>query len=75
MALRIDEWRRVKNISQSEMAERLGIAASTYSYWENHLDSLKLSQIPPIAEALGVSIEEINLFLPSHRNLISTEEK
>ncbi|CCN40444.1 helix-turn-helix domain-containing protein [Vibrio nigripulchritudo] len=47
------------NLSQNDMADKLGITKQTYMKWENDLTEPKASQVVQLAEILGISVEEI----------------
>lgn len=66
MSLTMAEWRRIKKISQDEMAERLGISTMTVRSWEAHPEMIRLGYVPKIAEILGIDAKDI--FLPDNRN-------
>ena len=53
-AKRLKELRQLTNLSQEELAEKVGVAEKTVSYWENCHNSVALSKIPILAEALNV---------------------
>ena len=62
--LRIDEWRRAKNITQKEMAKALGISLPTYLRLEKNPSEIKIETAYKIAKILGVAFEDI-IFLPN----------
>lgn len=51
--------REQKNISQTEMAERVGIAQSEISAYESGAKSPRLNVAIAIADVLGVTIGEL----------------
>lgn len=51
--------RKSKGITQIEIAEKLGIGQSNYTYLENRGEKLTIEQIEAIAGALGVSVMEL----------------
>ena len=55
------ELRARRKLTQAQMAKKLGISTQTYNTWENDIDSLSISKIKIIAEALGVEFEDIFL--------------
>ncbi len=55
----LKEARTAKNISQSEIAEMVGVTKQTYLKWENGTTEPKASQVVKLAEALGISETEI----------------
>jgi len=60
---RLKQLRTQANISQEELAEKVGVATSTVSYWENAHNPVTLSKIPMIANALNVPIYKLFVFL------------
>ena len=60
MALGLRAWRRAKNISQIDMADKLGIHVNTYQNWEKKPESISISNAVRIAKILDVSISEIS---------------
>ncbi len=60
---RLKQLRLQANISQEELAEQVGAATSTVSYQENAHNPVTFSKIPIIANALGVPIYKLFLFL------------
>lgn len=59
MKLTLEEWRRVKNISQNQMADLLGIHVNTYRAWEEDPEKIRLSKAVLIAEKLDISMDDI----------------
>ncbi len=60
---RLKQLRLQANMSQEELAERVGVATKTVSYWENAHNPVTLSKIPLIAEALNVPVYKLFVFL------------
>lgn len=61
-ATRLKELRTVSGISQEQLAEKLGVAVKTVSYWENGHNAITFNKIPNIAKALGVPIYKLFVF-------------
>lgn len=59
MQLTIKEWRRLKGITQEEMANACGVHVNTYRSWEEKPKSIKLINAMKISERLGVSLDDI----------------
>lgn len=55
----LKEARTKTNLSQYDMAEKLGVTKQTYMKWENDITEPKASQIVKLAEILGITEEEI----------------
>lgn len=53
------QLRKEKNLTQSELAERLGITNKAVSKWETGDAMPDTSQLLPLAEILGVSVDEL----------------
>ena len=66
----IREMRRIKEISQEEMAEHCGVHVNTYMRWEKNQNEIKLAYAKLIAEKLGANLEDI--FLSSDTTDMST---
>lgn len=60
---RLKQLRLQANISQEELAEKVGVAAKTVSYWENAHNPITFSKIPMVANALGVPIYKLFIFI------------
>jgi len=60
MALTLRQWRRAKEITQKEMADKLVIHVNTYQNWEESPDKISVSNAVKIADILGVSIDDID---------------
>lgn len=52
-------WRRAKEISQEDMAVRLGIHVNTYQNWEAEPEKISIGNAKKIAEIFGVSLDDI----------------
>lgn len=52
-------FRNLSNLSQSEMAKRLGVPQSTYSGWETGTRKIQLSAIIQLSEFFGISPDEL----------------
>ena len=58
----LERIRKSRGLTQSDMANRIGIAVSTYSMYENGLRPVPLHVAQTVAEVLNCEINEI--FLP-----------
>ena len=61
----IRKYRKMKNLTQEEMAERLGVTAPAVNKWENENSYPDIMLLAPIARLLGISL---TLCCPSGRN-------
>lgn len=59
MKLTIKEWRRVKEISQEQMANLIGVHINTYRAWEENPGEMRLSKAALIAEKLEIPLDDI----------------
>lgn len=55
----IAQARKKKNMTQPELADRLGISFQAVSNWERGLSMPDISKLPELAELLGLTIDEI----------------
>lgn len=53
------ELRKAKNMTQEQLAEKLGVSNRSVSRWENGKTMPDLSMLPAVSEELGVSILEL----------------
>ncbi len=66
----IRKYRKDKNLTQEEMAKRLGVTAPAVNKWENGYSLPDLSLLSPIARLLNISIDT----LLSHEKELSNVE-
>lgn len=57
--LTMRQWRLVKEISINDAAKACGVHPNTYAYWEQNPGSVKVKDAVKVAEALGVSVDDI----------------
>ena len=55
----IAENRKVKKITQLELAEQLGVTDRAVSNWENGKNMPDLSLFKPLCDILGITINEL----------------
>ena len=60
--LKVDEWRRAKNVTKREMANLLGITVPTYDKFERNPSKMSVGMAKKIAEILEVDFSDINFF-------------
>ena len=58
----IRKYRKAKQITQEEMANRLGVTTPAVNKWENGNTMPDISLLTPIARLLGVSLDELLSF-------------
>ena len=67
----IRKYRKEKNMTQEEMANRLGVTAPAVNKWESGASMPDIALLAPIARLLGVSLDEL---LSYNENLTEIEE-
>lgn len=58
----LKELRARKNMTQSEVAEIVGVSTQTYNAWEKDISNVAISKVKALADFFEVTIGEI--FLP-----------
>ncbi len=58
----IRKYRKMKNLSQEEMAARLGVSAPAVNKWENGNSMPDIMMLAPIARLLGITTDELLSF-------------
>ena len=59
LGLKIAYYRKLRGLTQEQLATRLGISAQSVSKWENTVTMPDISLLPALAEELGVTIDEL----------------
>lgn len=60
------EWRRLKEMSQDDLAAAVGVSRTTIFNWEDHPEKMTVDKVERVARALDLSINDI-IFLPEHQ--------
>ena len=60
--LKVDEWRRAKNVTKKDMANLLGITVPTYDKFERNPSKMSDGMAKKVAEILEVDYSDINFF-------------
>ena len=55
----IKQLREARNLTQAELAERIGVSSKTISKWETAKGLPDISLLQPLAQALGISVIEL----------------
>lgn len=55
----ISSLRREKGLTQSELAEKMGVTDKAVSKWERDLSFPDISSLPKLAEIFGLSVDEL----------------
>ena len=68
----IKQLREKRNLTQAELAEKIGVSSKTVSKWETGRGLPDISLLQPLAQALGISViellngEQIHITLPGY---------
>lgn len=57
--MKFRDIRKTEGITQTALAERLGVRQSTVAMWETGRSTPKTADLPKIAKALSVSVEQV----------------
>lgn len=68
----IRKYRKIRNLTQEEMAGRLGVTAPAVNKWENENSYPDITLLAPIARLLGISLDTLLSF---HEDLTPEEIK
>ena len=63
----IDQWRRLKKMSQTELGRLCGVSKTTICTWESNPKRVMFCNAEKIAKALEVDVWDI-IFLPTDTN-------
>jgi len=55
----VKQLREKRNMTQAELAERIGVSSKTISKWETGKGLPDISLLQPLAQALGISVMEL----------------
>ena len=56
----IRDHRRKQDLTQEELAERLGVSYQSVSRWENGTTYPDIELLPAISKLLGITVDELN---------------
>lgn len=56
------ELRARLDLTQAEMAKKLGITQQTYNAWEKSIAKVPISKVAALARICGVTLDEIKIF-------------
>jgi len=59
MGNRIKAERALVNMTQKQLAEKIGVSEPTMAKWENSIDDAPVSKVRAIAEVFGCSVSYI----------------
>lgn len=57
--LTVKQHRLIREISQEEMADKIGVHVQTYRAWEESPEKISIAKAKKIAAAFNISINEI----------------
>lgn len=60
--LTLKEWRMLLDITQEEMAQKLGIHPNTYRRYEIHPEEIRIGTVIRICDVLGIKTSELKIF-------------
>lgn len=63
----LKEWRAKFNLTQSDVAKKIGVSIQTYGVWENNLEIIKMGYATKLAEIFNCKLDDF-LFTPEHEN-------
>ena len=59
MGARITDARKARNLTQQDLADRLGIAQQTYAQYEAGIRRIPASMLPKLAHHLSLTLDEL----------------
>jgi transcriptional regulator with XRE-family HTH domain len=59
MALTVRQWRKAREMTQEQMAEKLGVHMNTYMNWEKDPGKISIANAKAISEILEVPLDDI----------------
>jgi len=55
----IAELRKKQGLTQQQLSDKLNLSNKTISKWESGVGSPDITNLPPLAEVLGISVDEL----------------
>lgn len=65
------EWRRIKELSQQELGDLVGVSKTTVVHWEEHPERMRVERVKQVALALEISIDDIIILPVNQQNVES----
>lgn len=62
MGRTLKEWRVHRDLTQEQLAKKIGVPVSTYNGWEKNSDSIKIGNVLKVCNALDVSPQDVIFF-------------
>lgn len=77
IAKTIQEYRRIRGLTQEQLAERVGVSAPAVSKWETGASLPDITLLAPIARVLGITIDQLLSFqaLPDEKTVNTLERE
>lgn len=72
---RINKHRKEKNLTQEELAAKLGISSQAVSKWENDLSCPDIALLPQLCRILGMSTDELLTGEQNEVRLVPAEKR
>lgn len=66
------EWRRIKELSQQELGDLVGVSKTTVVHWEEHPERMRVERVKQVALALEISIDDIIILPVNQQNVESS---
>ena len=63
------EWRRLREMSQQELADRVGVHVNTIINWEEHPENMSIKRAFEVIDALGVTIDDVIFCASNQQNV------
>ena len=60
--LTLRQMRRMRDLSQAEMAQKMGVSVTTYAAWERCPAKVKTGKLMQVLKLLGYKISDLRLF-------------
>ena len=60
--LTLASWRKARNFTQAEMAQKLGVSLMTYTRWESKPHKITISKAFEICKILDITLNDVIFF-------------
>ncbi len=72
---RIAKFRKEKNMTQEDLANRLGVSSQAVSKWENDASCPDISLLPQLCKVLGITTDELLTGRKDEVKLVPAEQR
>ena len=72
---RICRYRKVKGLTQEELANKLGVSAQAVSKWENDQSCPDISLLPQLCRVLGITTDELLTGKTNEVKILAPEQR